>query len=790
MQTGTQPATTCDVRGLPNPFLGLHSYTFNERKRFAGRDKALLEVMHRLTGMQQTILFINGPSGVGKSSFAQAKLLPELEAYYTNQNLTPLKIILRPGNYPLSALSEALARINPARALPDLTIQGGLNQFLNQATPAEQINLILIDRFEELFTLSHQGQRKLFMEAIGQAAPLSQSRTHIIVTFNSSFLSEINWNAQLARLVQNGYNLPDMTFEELRQTIVQPVEHVYSGAGKRFDPELVEQLALDALQRPNPLPWLQITLRQLWDNGWLILEKYQPATVIQHYAEAVVRYKDYTGGKLEGYRPRPVKEQAEILDIFSNLVCPDWWQAAARPYPRPELERGSAERKKLIEELNQAQLLKINVESGQEIIELVHERLVSGWEKLNELAGLKHREALMARRFQEDLQRWVANNRLQSYLLTGTAVKEATELKRKRNPVLFTGPAQEFYRRSYRRTYGRRWAIGLALLIFMLTSVVLPAQLAAQKAGPVNVVAARVSTDTGNFVYSQNGAAYKDIVFGPDRTTLAAITEGKGQIGLEIRNAGTRELKNSAVYQGNHISNLSFAPNGQQIAFATGGSVFVLNAATLEPLYRVDNQAQVDKVEFSPNGQYLVLASGYPTRYQINLVDTRSRKLVVQDLTKSIISGDFAISKDGLLAVTEGAVVSLWSLTTLNFVETVRLDQYSPIVKLAFSPSNNLLAVATEDYAVHLWDLKAKVHRKTIRVHAGAVRVLTFSPTGSYMASYADDASVKYWSLDGTVIYTAQGVQAVSALRFYGSSNYLTLATSNLILDKPLYYNR
>ncbi len=76
-----------DVAGLPNPYLGLRSFTYAERTRYAGRERSVEEAIAKLTtpGEQRGLLFITGASGSGKSSFAQAGLLPALEAHYAQR---------------------------------------------------------------------------------------------------------------------------------------------------------------------------------------------------------------------------------------------------------------------------------------------------------------------------------------------------------------------------------------------------------------------------------------------------------------------------------------------------------------------------------------------------------------------------------------------------------------------------------------------------------------------------------------------------------------------------------
>jgi hypothetical protein len=69
-----------DVRDLANPYLGLAAFTYAERAKYAGRERVVEQAVELLTtpGKQRVLLFITGASGSGKSSLAQAGLLPAL----------------------------------------------------------------------------------------------------------------------------------------------------------------------------------------------------------------------------------------------------------------------------------------------------------------------------------------------------------------------------------------------------------------------------------------------------------------------------------------------------------------------------------------------------------------------------------------------------------------------------------------------------------------------------------------------------------------------------------------
>jgi len=64
---------------------------------------------------------------------------------------------------------------------------------------------------------------------------------------------------------------------------------------------------------------------------------------------------------------------------------------------------------------------------------------------------------------------------------------------------------------------------------------------------------------------------------------------------------------------------------------------------------------------------------------------------------------------------------------------------------VAFSPDGRLLASASEDKTVRLWDPVTGQHQRTLTGHAGPVRSVAFSPDGRLLASAGDDGTVRLW---------------------------------------------
>src|SRR5215217_2980414 len=141
-----------DVAGLPNPYLGLTSFTYETRDRYAGRERQVAEALDVLTtaGEERVALLVTGASGSGKSSFAQAGLLPELEQHYRRLGKKANWAVFRPSRHPLAGLARALVEAGLPESAGDpmmtLGTPDAFNSFVCERAPPGQVNVVVIDQ--------------------------------------------------------------------------------------------------------------------------------------------------------------------------------------------------------------------------------------------------------------------------------------------------------------------------------------------------------------------------------------------------------------------------------------------------------------------------------------------------------------------------------------------------------------------------------------------------------------------------------------------------------------------
>ena len=110
------------------------------------------------------------------------------------------------------------------------------------------------------------------------------------------------------------------------------------------------------------------------------------------------------------------------------------------------------------------------------------------------------------------------------------------------------------------------------------------------------------------------------------------------------------------------------------------------------------------------------------------------------------------------------------------------------VTKVAFHhhPSYPILASASEDATIRIYDLESGAHEKTLRGHTHAIHDLCFdpSPSGIYLASCSADLTIKLWQLDEdyACVRTLHGHEhVVNAIRFIwmASTKQLLLASGS-----------
>lgn len=326
---------------LPNPFPGLRPFREDEETLFFGRGAQVDEMIDKLAATR--FLAVVGTSGSGKSSLVNCGLVPALHRGLMAGVGSVWRVAtLRPGNRPLRALAEALARpdtlgprqadesgFTPAEmmeALLRMSKLGLVDAFEQARLDANQNLLVVVDQFEELFryqalalststaapptsTASTGDDATAFVNLLLEASAHPELPVRVVLTMRSDFLGECSQFFGLPEAINCGqFLVPRMTRDERRSAIAGPV----GVGGAEIDPVLLTRLVNDVGDNPDQLSILQHALNRTWarwqqdgGKGPLTLRHYEAVGTMAH---ALNQHAEEAFGELADGRPRMLAE--------------------------------------------------------------------------------------------------------------------------------------------------------------------------------------------------------------------------------------------------------------------------------------------------------------------------------------------------------------------------------------------------------------------------------------------------------------------------------------------------
>ena len=461
---GTSPLRDVEER---SPYPGLRSFTEQDATVFFGREEEVVALWARIR--TRPLLAVIGPSGAGKTSFVRAGVLPSRPEGWA-------AIVCTPGTSPLRALGQALA--------PELTTDlDALRQLVSFDDPdvaftvlrrwrqAHGDALVVVDQFEELFTLNAPDTQAQVATLVGRIA--TEADIHVVLSVRDDFLMRCHDHAPLAGVFSDLTPLGALTRASLRRAVVEPARK----RGYRFEDEALVDEMVDCVEGARAaLPLLAFAVARLWElrdgeQKLLTREAYQS---IGGVAGALAQHAEATLDRIGS------GQQDLVRELFRNLVTAHGTRAVI---DRDELlsafpERGSAE--SVLRELIDARLLtsyEVERKPGEPArhrIEIVHESLLKAWPRLVRWQTQDEDGALLRDQLKQAAHLWDEKNRSGDLLWTGTAYQEFA-LWRGRYPGALTALEEDFARamasRSQRRRRLRRAAVAAVIVTLSVVAM-------------------------------------------------------------------------------------------------------------------------------------------------------------------------------------------------------------------------------------------------------------------------------------------------------------------------------
>ncbi|HYU16891.1 MAG TPA: serine/threonine-protein kinase, partial [Candidatus Acidoferrum sp.] len=252
-----------------SPYLGLRAFQESDADRFFGRARDVTHFIEKIRDLP--LVGVVGPSGVGKSSFVQAGIVPGLRVSGGEWEV----MAVRPGRDPLASLASLVEPFSSAEAPPDappVPLQrrlrdepGYLGVTLRRRAQRKGTRILLfVDQFEELYALvGDPGVRQAFTACLAAVADDWASPLRVVISMRSDFVDRVaDDRAFMDQLARGLVFLLPPDRDGLREALVQPLEAV----GFRLeDPAIAEAIIDSLLGTAGALPLLQFAAAKLWE---------------------------------------------------------------------------------------------------------------------------------------------------------------------------------------------------------------------------------------------------------------------------------------------------------------------------------------------------------------------------------------------------------------------------------------------------------------------------------------------------------------------------------------------
>ena len=779
--------------GYP-PYKGLLFFDETDSDLFFGRETLTTHLAERVADLAADaftrLLAVVGASGSGKSSLMRAGL-----AVAMNRAGWDVRVFT-PGVNPLKALEMQLDS--------------------NQAEAGFDRVLILVDQFEETFTLCRdEFERIAFINKLLELAQEPSRKIMIIVALRADFYSYCAQYPFLRNAVaaEQEY-IGQMTRDELRRAIEEPAKQ----GGWEFEPGLVDillnDIGADGMGQPEPgaLPLLSHALLATWERRrgrTFTLEGYKATGgvrgAIAETAESV-------------YTDQLNQTQQELArDVFLRLTeLGEGTEDTRRRAALNELVRQSAEATQLRAVLNtlaEARLITLNEDSA----EVAHEALIREWQRLHEWLTNGREGLLLHRHLTESAHEWVARGYDASELYRGARLAQAREwhaaneekLNESEQAFLAASSEQEYQaeleheaqrqreletaqklaeteKRSAIRLRQRAIYLTLALGLAMLLAGI------ATYYGKESNQNAKIA-----FARELSASAVNNLSIDPERSILLSLQavniskKNNMPVLIEAEDALHRSIQASYVQatlygHTGEIMGLAISPDAIRMAtFSDDGTIKIWNAQSNRELLTIasglKSQNIVRFINFSPDGKFLVTPANNSLA-KIWDVATGRKVLTLQGHQDEVTAALFSPDGDLIATASIDKTIKLWDAKTGEELNTLRGHQ-DGITTMAFSPDGSRLYTGSDgDGFAIAWNVSTGelLFKFSGQSNAFGVDGIAISPDGKQVATGEFDTTVRIWDTSGNLLHILYGhASYIDDVAFSPDGNYLASASED-----------
>ncbi|MEH1986659.1 nSTAND1 domain-containing NTPase [Nostoc sp.] len=793
------PETTIGLDLGVCPYMGLSAFLEEDSQYFYGREALTQQLIHQLR--DRSFLAVIGASGSGKSSIVQAgvitqlrlgKQIPSSEQWWIRS--------IRPGANPLEALARRLggAGEQGSRGAGEqgenysssshLLLEGIFHQGVEGfvywiRNQPHRVVVLVVDQFEELFTLAPIPDRELFLELLLGAVQYAGDRFKLIITLRADFIASCLEVPALAKALQDLSVLvpPKLSLDDYRRVILNPAQQV----GLKVEPELVEVLLRELNHSPGDLPLLEFVLEQLWQYrvaGELTLQTYQEQLggiqgALERSSQAVYESLDAQMRECAKWIFLSLTQLGEGTEDTRRRVHKS--ELIVKKYPAALVE-------KTLNALTAAKLVVMNLEEDTNIaegskgdnktstlpsplspspitVEVAHEILIRHWSTLRWWLEENRDRLRKQRQIEQASQLWLQRSQQADFLLQGVRLAEAEDIYIKYTDELsadvqrfieacLAQRKQQQQQEKRRLKQAQRAVVALSVLGLAAVCFGSLAYWKSQAAQLREIEALNASSQANLLSHQQLEALIASVKAGKQlKNTFGAPAELQTQTLNVLQQviSGTQE-RNRLEGHSAEVSSVSFSPDGKTIVSASNDKTAIIWGRDGTKLRTLTGHTDIVRsVSFSPDGQMIATASFDRT---VKLWRTSDGTLIrtLNGHTAEVLSLSWSGNGKTIATGSADRTAKIWQVSDGHLLRT--FSGYRDFVNsVSFSPDGEILAIASADKTVKLWRVSDGLLQKTLLGHSAAVSSVAFSPDGQ-IASASEDKTVKLWRRDGTLL--------------------------------------
>ncbi|QSJ17141.1 caspase family protein [Nostoc sp. UHCC 0702] len=470
------------------PYMGLKAFSEKDTQFFYGQEALTQRIINEVN--QKSFLAVVGASGSGKSSVVQAGLMAQLRLGKQIPTSEQWWIkCLRPGENPIAELARIMANADETPSYTQGLLHLGGEGFVRWLrTRTEPMVVLVIDQFEELFTLAAASDRQLFLDILLEALEYAADRFKLIITLRADFITSCLEVPLLSKKLQESHVLvpPRLTAENYRQVIEKPAQQVEL----KVQSGLVELLLQDLQQSAGDLPLLQFVLEQLWEHrdqntGELTVKAYREKiggiqSALERKSQAVydslapdektVAQWIFLSLTRLGEGTEDTKRQVRKSNLFEGKYSPVIVERTLQKFIAAKLivvklaedESNIGQSRTHDEITEELQLIKSEV-----TVEVAHEILIRHWSTLRWWLDENRDRLHQQQRLEKKVKEWQAKNKHPDFLLQKTQLTEAEAFYHKYKDDL-KPQEREYIQASKQARLKNRLLIGSVSVISLL----------------------------------------------------------------------------------------------------------------------------------------------------------------------------------------------------------------------------------------------------------------------------------------------------------------------------------